>query len=160
MEPLLRSDVSLETALSPRSGRLLPSAIDSLIQKSQGTLFETKAIFPFDFVPDQLLIDMSKVTILYREFFGMGTEHTILLNEIRNVDVEIHLLTATLLILVSGPGVIWTSIEYLHKRDALLAKHIIEGLLIAKAEKCDLQGMSIPERVEKLVSLGKWNHFK
>jgi hypothetical protein len=134
-------------------------SLDSLLQGSGETLFETQAIFPFDFVPDRLLVDMAKVTILYREFFGMGTEHTILLNEIRDVDVETGLLTANLRILVSGPGVLWTGIEYLHKHDAMAAKHLIEGLLIARAEHCDLRGLSMPERVSKLSALGKWNHM-
>jgi hypothetical protein len=168
MESVLRSDVSTETSLDPESGSfLMPkieeiplSALEQLILRSQETLFEAQSIFPLDIVPDRLIIDMSKVTIMYRDFFNIGTEHTILLNEVRDVDVENYLITASLRILVSGPGVIWTTIENLHKCDAMKAKHLIEGLLLARAEHIDFQELGHVDRIAKITALGTWNHLR
>ena len=129
---------------------------DVLIERYSTVLFNTHSIFPLDIVPDRLVIDLSKVVIIFREPLGMETEHTILLNEVRDVDVEVNYFIGTLRILVSGPGVMWTSITNLHKNDAIKAKHLIEGLLVAKAEHCDLTTFTGNELIRRLISLGNW----
>ena len=163
MEPLVTPVVAQEKSNPDRRGvftrstdiQAHPKTIHSLVAKSQECLLEIHSIFPLDMFPDRLMVDMSKVVIAYRDFLGIGTEHTILLNEIRDVDVDLSLITANLQFLVSGPGVIWTGIKNLHKHEAMRAKHLIEGLLIAKAEQADFQNISLQERIDMLVLLGK-----
>ena len=131
---------------------------DTLIERAQTVIFDASSIFPLDIVPDRLIIDLSKIVIMYREPLGQETEHTILLSEVRDVDIEVNYFIGTLRILVSGPGVMWTSITNLHKRDAVTAKHLIEGLLISKAEQYDLSMLSISDLIARLALVGNWNH--
>ena len=130
---------------------------DTLIERFGTVIFDVHSIFPLDIVPDRLVIDLSKIIIVFREPLGMETEHTILPNEVRDVDVDVNYFIGTLRILVSGPGVMWTSITNLHKSDAVKAKHLIEGLLVAKAEHCDLTTFSGSELIKRLIALGNWN---
>ncbi len=129
-------------------------ALESLIVRSHLVLLQIRSIFPLDLWPDKLVIDMSKLTIYSRQFLGVTTEHTIMLDEIRDIDLETTPLYATLRVLVSGPGGIWTSISNLRKEDGRKAKHILEGLLIARVERCDLEGLSLKDLVQKLCVLG------
>lgn len=132
-------------------------SVDELIERSQTVIFDCYAIFPLDIVPDRILIDLTKIIIIYREPLGMETEHTILLNEVRDVDVDVTYFIGTLRILASGVGLMWTSITNLHKKDAMLAKHLIEGLLIARAEHYDFNHFAKEELIHQLALLGTWN---
>lgn len=129
-------------------------ALEGLIIRSQLVLLQVGSIFPLDLWPDRMVIDMSKVTIFSRQFLGVTTIHTIMLDEIRDVDLETTPFYATLRILVSGPGGVWTSISNLRKEDGRRAKHIIDGLLIARVERCNLEGLSLNDLVQKLCVLG------
>lgn len=129
-------------------------AIEVLITRSHLVLLQARSIFPLDLWPDTLQLDMSKVVIFSRRSFGLTTEHTIMLDEIRDIDLEITPFFATLRILVSDPSGMWTSISNLRKHDAFRAKYILEGLLIARSEKCNLEGMTQDELIHKLCLLG------
>ena len=131
--------------------------IETLVERSQDVVFEARSVFPLDVFPDHIIIDRSKVVIVFREMLGFETEHTILLNEVRDVDAELGYFIGSLKILVSGPGVQWTSITNLRKNDARRGKQIIDGLLIAKNENCDLDDLSHAEMVKQLTALGSWN---
>ena len=128
--------------------------VEDLLERSNDIVFQAHSIFPLDIVPDHLIIDRSKVVVIFRELLGVYTEHTILLNEIRDVDTECDYFVGTLKILVSGPGVLWTTITNLRKRDTIKARDIINGLLIAQNEQCDLRFLNHDEMVHTLVELG------
>jgi hypothetical protein len=129
-------------------------AIESLITRSHLVLLQIKSIFPLDILPDRLVLDMSKVTIYSRQFLGTTTEHAIMLDEIRDVDLETSAFYSTLRILVSGPSGMWTTITNLKKSEGRLAKYVLEGLLIARKENCNLSGLGKEELVNKLCLIG------
>jgi len=133
-----------------------PRAIGTLIRDSHEVIFRASSYFPLDLVPDRLIIDVNKITIISRELLGMETEHTVLLDEVRDVDVTVNYFLGTLSILgtSNGPGSGWTLITNLRKQDAYRAKAIIEGLLIARREQCDLSDLKPEELVRMVIAIG------
>jgi hypothetical protein len=129
-------------------------ALETLITRSHLVLLQVRSIFPLDLWPDRMILDMSKVTIFSRQFLGLTTEHTIMLDEIRDVDLESNPICSTLRILITGPGGMWTSITNLRRQDAQKAKFILEGLIIARLERCNLEGLILGDLVQKLCVLG------
>ena len=156
MGEVLHEDISLPPEGLPLPWR--PSQLDGLVKDAQKTVFKASSVFPFDIVPDRLVIDLTKVVIVRRELFGMETEHTILLDEVRDVDAEVNYFLGSLRILGSGPGAVWTSVNNLRKNDVHQAKDIIEGLLIAKRAQWDLTQVKSGELTQQVSALGGWDH--
>lgn len=130
--------------------------LDSLLAKKK-KLFQVFAVFPFQLKPDELIIDTQKVTILYNEFFGATTAETILLDQIGDIEIDISLLFGALRILSLSHDKQWLKITGLHRNDAIKAKRIIEGLLIAKKEGIDFDdndadANALADKLEKLGS--------
>ncbi len=69
-----------------------------LTKKSEKILFKSSAVFPFDFFPDEILIDENQVRIVIRRFFLAEQIETILIKDIQWVMVETAPLFGTLTI--------------------------------------------------------------
>src|SRR5476651_1266242 len=132
---------------------------EKLINKSGIILLRVKAVFPFEIFPDSLVIDESKVNIIHRIFFWTVEIQSIPISHIQDVEVDTSVLFATLKILPTGFSVVsmtenWVKINYLWRKDALKARRIIEGLLIASRENIDLTKVDTTNFVKKIEKLG------
>jgi hypothetical protein len=106
--------------------------LQKLANRSDKTLFEAKALFPFDIFPDTITIDANKVDIIIKTFIATETATSVMLKEIMDVRVESTLFVSKLII-DYGPHPLKIStvyVENLRKKDALKAKEIIEGILL------------------------------
>lgn len=132
--------------------------LDIIASRANQILFSAKAIFPFDFFPNSITIDANKVNIIIRTFFFTETVTSILLKEIMDVRAEITLFLGKLVI-DYGPHPLKINTVYvptLWKSDALRAKEIIEGVLVAyRAENIDTTKLKPEETLEKLTEVGK-----
>lgn len=127
--------------------------LDELL-KNKKILYQTSAIFPFHLSPDQIVIDTQKVTIFYNQFLGPTSAETVLIDNIGDVDIDVSFVFGALKILSSSHQNQWLEITHLPKSEAIKARRIIEGLLIARKEGIDLSEVEDQELVDKLESLG------
>lgn len=135
---------------------------EKLIQKSDRVLLRIKSVFPFELFPDTIVIDESKVNIIHRIFFWTAAIQSIPIAHIQDIEVDTSVLFATLKILPSGFSVVsmtenWLKVNYLWRNDALRARRIISGLLIASREGVDLIKVDSINFVKKIEQLGKIN---
>lgn len=148
---------SKETSLLPRRLGAFPDVekFDSLVRGCRRMLLKISAVFPFDLFPDELIIDECKVSIICREFFFSEDIHSINIEMIKDVDVETGPFFAKLQIVPDGYPGHPLLVRFLRKKDANLARSIIQGLMVAKRNNIDLAKIDDPDLVNKLELLGK-----
>ena len=137
---------------------LLSSEIEkfnALVKRSNKILLKTSAVFPFDFFPDEITIDESKVNIIFHEFFLSEDVHSITIDMIRDIEVETSPLFATLKIVPDGYPGHALEVHYLKKKDAIKARRIIQGLMVARKQDIDLAQLDESHFIEEIESLGK-----
>lgn len=131
--------------------------LQSLAAESQSILFKFHTIYPFDFFPDEIIIDENKVSIVTRAFFLSYHIRSILISDITDVSVDTGLLFATLSIVDSSNYrfPITEKISFLSKKNALTARKIIQGLIMAKNNNIDLGRFTVSSIRDELCTLGE-----
>ncbi len=118
-----------------------------LMNRSQTPLLEVTTVFPFDLFPDTIVIDATKVHIIDREFFFTEEIHSIPIKNIVDIYVDTGPFFATLRIL---PQLIFqnqiTQIPKLWKSDAMKARDVIQGLILATKENINVT--NLPDEVD------------
>lgn len=128
--------------------------LDDLVRKSSRVLFKAESVFPFDLFPDTIVIDETKVSIIYKSFFLTEIVHTILIKKIMDVRVESSLLFATLIFI---PFVNFESpieVRYLKKAAAHSARRLIQGIITCNENQIDMTTLSVEEIISKMNMLG------
>jgi hypothetical protein len=138
----------------------------SLVEISTPTsrsLYKINAIFPFDLVPDTLVIDEIKITVISRKILTR-TINSVLIKDISDISISNNPFFGALTI--SGgdyQGVESVTrgekgtlmIKFLHIDEALRARRIIMGLMIYSDQKIDTSKMKIEEVLTETEKLGK-----
>lgn len=123
--------------------------------RSEKLLFKASALFPFDLFPDEIVIDLSKIDIIYRDILGSYSTHSIPVGDIVDVSVEAIPFFATLKVIdkryMESEEF---AIRFLKREDANKAKKIIQVLISAKEEGVDLSKVIDEELIKKLEELG------
>ena len=123
-----------------------------LVYRSNEVLFKCKTVFPFDFFPDTLIIDKTKINIINKEFFFSESVHSIMIRTIKDLQVDTNMFFAKLIIIPDVYMGQTTEISYLRKKDALEARRIIQGLMLCEREEIDISDLDakeIKDRIEK-----------
>lgn len=108
--------------------------VEDLVEKSEKPLIRIKAIWPFDYFPDEVTVDATKVNIIRHALFAEKVQ-SIFVKDLINVEVNKGILFATLLVSnIQGP----VYINYLGKEDAFCARRIIQGLIAVAKQDIDL----------------------
>lgn len=135
--------------------------LETIVDRNNHVLFHAKSIFPIDFFPDTILIDMTKISIVHKTFFA--TEHVtaIPLQSVADIFLQTTFLSAALtikyILRTDRPGIIEpveAKILALSRHDAITAKNIIRGLVLANEENIDLTKIRIEDLRGKLEELG------
>lgn len=132
--------------------------LDKLADMTEGRLFAFSSVFPFDFFPNQIIIEQKQIVIIYRQFFWSSQEYHVLIEDILTPIVENGVFFSTLKLQL-GPGGFQQDpppISFLKKAEASKAKRIIVGLLICHKEKIDFSGMKPSEIVKKVEEIGRF----
>ena len=137
------------------------SAIDSEMQKfttvlnaSEKILFKTSSVFPFDLFPDEITIDECKINIVFHEFFLSEDIHSITIDMIKDVKVEHGPFFASLKIVPDGYPGQPLEVRYLKKEDAIKARRIVQGLIVARKQGLDPAKLDFYDFINKIESLG------
>jgi hypothetical protein len=130
--------------------------LNELIQKSRKPLFEMSTIFPFDLFPDKLSIELDRVNIYHRNFLETGEVRGIAMSNIGEVVIGLSPFLTTLRIIEERIGPESThTFKPVWKEDAVKARRIITGLIIANKEGIELTIFKPEELAKKAEDLGK-----
>lgn len=132
--------------------------LDKLLNKlNNNVLLKISSIWPFDLFPKDIIIDTNKVNIIYRVFFFSERRRSILIKDITDIFVDTDLLFASMKFVDRSYAENVLEIKFLPKADALRARRIIQGLVVAVQNGVDLNEIPSQEIVEKIEELGKTN---
>lgn len=125
-------------------------------------LLHAKTVFPFTFFPDDFVLDTTKLTIVQTAMFQTDYVTTIPLKDIADVELQTLWFLGSLNIKympqASSPGVnqiVDVRIANLKREDAVLAKNLLKGAMVAKAEEIDITKLSPEEIVQTLEKFGE-----
>jgi len=109
--------------------------------------------FPFDFFPDTLNIEESRLTIINRTFFLSSQVHSVDIKDISNIFVNTAPFFAQLVIVSKTFTRNEIKIKYLRISEAVMVRRIIEGLRTFIIKQIDTSGYSKEELIAKLKQL-------
>ena len=124
------------------------------VNKSKEPLLKISTVFPFDLFPSSLVIDEDRVNIIIKGFIGSESIHLVMIENIDDVNIQTSLLFATISIIDKNLPVDKYTIKYLKKQEALKARRIIGGLMIAKQRNLDISSVDTPELIKMMEELG------
>lgn len=131
------------------------SQVDEIIEKKARPLFAMKAVFPFDFFPNEVSIDMKQINFVIKEFFFTSRLHSISIGNVMDVFVDMGPFFASLHIVDMSFVENKMVIPYLKRKDAVRARRIIQGLIAINAERVDIGALNHDELLRKLEELGR-----
>lgn len=128
--------------------------LDDLVQKSDQTLLSIKAIFPFDFFPDEITVDANKVNVVTNHFLSKKV-HSVFIKDISDVFVHTGILFGSLSIVDLGYIENLITVNYLNKSDALEARKVVQGLIVSLKQNVDLSKVEVSDLKSKIETLGE-----
>lgn len=129
--------------------------VERMARKSSQILFRTKTVFPFDLFPDTLTINANKIDVVNSEFFASNQTTSIPLHDIANVEVQTAPFFATIRIINIRYPMKPVILNYLKKDEAIKAKNIIDGLLVAVSQGADVANIDPDKFLKQIEKAGK-----
>lgn len=128
--------------------------VAGLVRKSNRILATITSLgFPFDWFPDTINIEEGRVTIITRNFFFSSRVHSVDIKDISNVFINMAPFFAQLVLVSKTFTENEIRIKYLRKKEAVLARIIIEGLRIFENKQIDTSSYTKEELISKLKEL-------
>jgi hypothetical protein len=128
--------------------------LKTLAEETDTVLYQISSVFPFQIIPDKIIIDKNKVTVVRKWLFNKHI-FPMLYENITTVKVNRGLMFASiefeLLGFEENPG----AITFLWPEKAGKAEHYILGMIKAKREQIDLSKLrpgQINKHIEKIGS--------
>lgn len=150
-----RGSVWIDKLKGIKSSKSPEEKIRELAKKSSQILFTAKTVFPFDFFPDTLTINANKIDIVKSSFFASHQTSSIPIRDIANVELQTVPFFATLRIINIRYPMRPKVLRYLKKRDAIRAKNIIDGLLVALSQGADISELEPKKFIEEIEEVGR-----
>lgn len=132
---------------------VIPS-LKEVVENNNMVLFQLKSVFPFDFFPASITIDLQKISIVDQLFFFSKQVISIPISEIFVVECDTNLFFATLRIRDKRYELSPLEISFLHKEEARKARRIIQGLIAVNDQNLNMGGLSLDEIKENVEKLG------
>lgn len=127
----------------------------NMARKSHEVLMSVNTVFPLTLFPDSVIVDRTKVTIVYRTFFFTAKTISIRIEDILNVTCSVGPFFGS--VVISSRVMNSTDhfeIDKFWRYDAILLKHIIQGYMIALHNDVDTSQLNRDELIEHLTELG------
>lgn len=129
--------------------------LNESIDKVKNVLFATKTLFPFDLFPDDVVIDLERLSIRKHMFFKSEESLTYEISDIYGFTVEYGPVSSTIRLQFSRIRQSEVLIRHLSHTDAATMKELITGILKAKKEHIDLIKIDQHVLYDKIEELGK-----
>lgn len=140
-----------------RDKEINENMLDEALDRAQTIIFRCKTVFPFDFFPNDLIIDLSKVTVVKRNFFMSGGMQSVYMRDIVDVEVETGPLFSTLSVVDMFYAQNKLEVKYLKKEDALRAREIILGVVAANKLNVNVTKIDGEDLLQRIRSLARAN---
>lgn len=145
-KPIITSDISEHKENSKK--------LEEMVRMSEEPLLQIQTVFPFVIFPNEVIVDVNKISIIFRQFFDSKQIHSVLIKDVSDVIVETNPFFATLKIIDIGYTENSIDINYLKKSEGGLARRIIQGLVMIHKHGIDLTKIDRKDLLEKIESLG------
>lgn len=129
-----------------------------MVDQCEVPLLKITTVFPFVFFPNDVIVDVNKVTIIFRNFFASEQVHSVLVKDISDVVVETNPIFAVLKIVDIGYTDNTIDINYLKRSDAEKARRVIQGLVMIQRNGIDLSKVECDDLLQKVENLGTTGH--
>jgi len=123
--------------------------LTDLMRKSNRILISASSRFPWDIIPNTINVEESRVTIIHRQLFASQV-HSVDIKDISNIFIDTDLFVASLTIVSRTMEENNIRIINLQKKEAILARRVIEGMRMFKEKDIDTSQYSVEELISKL----------
>ncbi len=146
-------ETAQETQAAGKQKRLDSRTVANLVKKSNRILVGISShAFPFDFFPDAINVEESRVTVINRQLLSSAV-HSVDIKDISNVLINTVPFFAQLVIVSKTFEENEVRIRNLKPKEAVFVRRIIEGLRIFENKQVDTSGYTTAELVVKLEQL-------
>lgn len=130
--------------------------LNELLNKSnQGPLFKLSTFWPLKFFPAHVVIENDRINISSKEFINSGGMISLSINIIQEINIESGPLFSNIKFITIKPTEPIVSVKYLKKKDAIKARRIVQGLIIAHRNGVHMETIDPKELAYKVEELGK-----
>lgn len=123
---------------------------------SEDILARAQTVFPFTLFPTTISIDRTQISITERDFFKVGEVLSIRIEDLLNIAAHVGPFLGSIKITSRffNPEKPY-HVNYLHRKDALRIKRIVQGYLIARQQHIDTAKIPTRDLATMLDELGK-----
>lgn len=126
--------------------------LNVMMSKSNRIIISISSLFPWDLFPDTLNIEETRITVIQRQLFSSQV-HSVNIKDISNIFIDMDLFLAAITIVSNTFEENNIKIMKLRKKDAVLARRIIEGLRVFMEKDIDTSSYTIKDLINKLKEL-------
>ena len=123
--------------------------MDNLIQKSNRCIITVSSVFPWNFFPNTITVEESRITFTFRQFLS-SQSYSVEIKDISNVFIETSLLFAKLQIVSRTYVQNDIKVDHLNIKKANKVRMIIEGLRTFADQNIDSSNYEIDELIAKI----------
>jgi len=145
-------EIEKEIQVANKQKRLDNKTVANLVKRSNRILVNTFAQFPFDFFPDSITVEESRVTITKRHMLSAEV-HSVDIKDISNIFINSTIFFSQLVIISKTFEDNEVRIRYLRNKKAIFVRRIIEGLRVFVNKEIETCNYSVPELITKLEEL-------
>lgn len=118
-------------------------------------LYIAHSIWPFDFFPDTVCVQEKSLTLVRKKFWGISWTEFIPIHDMGSARLYTGPFFASLVLERKIPAQ-EIEMKYLHKKDAIIIKELIDALLLEKNKVMDIpEEMPLPLKTDFLTKIGK-----
>lgn len=125
------------------------------LREVKNEVLRIKAVWPFDFFPDELIIEEKRIVVNRRHFFLFNTIDTIPISNIFVFEVTHALFFSSIYIKGGEFGGIEVEIKWLKLKDAKRAKQIVDGLYMREKGLIEVKERDPKRRMEIIKKIGE-----
>lgn len=129
--------------------------LNNIYRKKTRILYRTSTVFPFDFFPDEIIIDLNKINIIHHDFLATENVYSALIRGLHNAEVAAGPFLATLTIYDSNFKMPSVVVRKLAKNDALKIRRILLGLILIYKQGFDPTDTPSEDLIKVAEELGK-----
>jgi hypothetical protein len=126
----------------------------AVVRESHTILVKAKAVFPFQLFTDTINVDRHKLTIIYRQFWGIEQKVSVPIENIKNIEADLGpffgTVTVTSDLFINNTQIV----HFLWRDDAKKIQKLVQGMVVAQAEGIDLNKIETKQLREMLIDLG------
>jgi hypothetical protein len=152
-----RSRVNPLASKNKKEGKTDQQKLEQAVKESSECLIEVKTVFPFTLFPNTISIDRHKLTLTYRSFFNSEESVSVPIPNLKNIQASLDMFFGSLVITSDHFANNTQEIKFLKRDDAKEIQRLVQGAMVANAEKIDVSKVEVPKLKQLLHELGSAN---